>query len=186
MKKDSVWFVAIAGLTLTATLMPSLFVEKQVAIAQDESCYMITSSGKRVSLGKLCNRSGSFNPSSKNFHQARIKRRDGGTPVIDVTFNGNQTFEMLLDTGATGSLITRSMARSLQVPIVGAGQFIMADGRSIMLPVGRLNSMSIDGATVRNVNVVIANDSAEGLLGHDFLGNYDIKIKQDVVEFYPR
>jgi aspartyl protease family protein len=46
--------------------------------------------------------------------------------------------------------------------------------------------MSIDGATVRNVNVVIASDSAEGLLGHDFLGNYDIKIKQDVVEFYPR
>ncbi len=186
MKKDSVWFVSIAGLTMAGTLISSLLVGKPVASAQNDSCYMITSSGKRVSLGKLCDRGGTFNPSSKSFHQARIKRRDGGTPVIDVTFNGNQTFEMLLDTGATGSLITRSMARTLQVPIVGAGQFIMADGRSIMLPVGRLNSMSIDGATVRNLNVVIASDSAEGLLGHDFLGNYDIKIKQDVVEFYPR
>ena len=25
-----------------------------------------------------------------------------------------------------------------------------------------------------------------GLLGHDFFGNYDVKIKKDVVEFYVR
>jgi predicted aspartyl protease len=185
MKRNTVWLGAIAGFTIAATLVSSFFLDTQGAISQDDSCYMVTSSGQRVSLGKLCNRS-NVKPASKGYYQARIKRRDGGTPVIDVTFNGNQTFEMLLDTGATGSLITRSMARTLGVPIVGAGQFTMADGRSIVLPVGRLNSMSIDGATVRNVNVVIASDSAEGLLGHDFLGNYDIKIKQDVVEFYPR
>ena len=32
--------------------------------------------------------------------QAKIKRRAGGTPVIDVVFNGNKTFEMIVDTGA--------------------------------------------------------------------------------------
>ncbi|MGF1676550.1 MAG: hypothetical protein ACFCUV_23155, partial [Rivularia sp. (in: cyanobacteria)] len=32
-----------------------------------------------------------------------IKRRVGGTPIIDVTFNGQQQFEMIVDTGASGT-----------------------------------------------------------------------------------
>ncbi len=155
------------------------------AVAQDDACYMVNSSGKRVNLGKLC-RGGMAQPAARGYFLARIKRRDGGTPVIDVTFNGNRTYEMLVDTGASGTLITRSMAQTLNIPIVGAGRFTMADGRNIIMPVGRINSITVDGATVRNLNVAIANDSAEGLLGSDFLGNYDIKIKRDVVEFYPR
>jgi aspartyl protease family protein len=185
MLKGFAWLVAIAGVGLTAGVGGMGFSKNLSAIAQDDPCYMVTSSGQRVNLGKLCGNGGA-KPASKGFHQARIKRRSGGTPVIDVTFNGNQTFEMLLDTGASGTLITRSMARNLRVPVVGAGQFTMADGRSTILPVGRINSLGIDGAVVRNVNVIIASDAADGLLGHDFLGNYDIKIKQDVVEFYPR
>ncbi len=172
--------IAAISVPLTAVLM-----QHPGAIAQDDSCYMINSAGQRISLGKLCNRPTKA-PGAKNVFSAPIKRRDGGTPVIDVMFNGNQTFEMLLDTGASGTLITRSMASSLRLPIVGAGRYTMADGRTIVMPLGRLNSMSIDGAVVRNVNVAIASDSAEGLLGHDFLGNYDIKIKRDVVEFYLR
>lgn len=154
--------------------------------AANESCYMITSSGRRVSLGKLCqSEAPSMRPTAGIF-RARIKRRDGGTPVIDVKFNGNQTFEMLVDTGATGTLVTRSMAQALSIPVVGAGRFTMADGRTIVLPVGRLNSLSVSGATMTNVTVAIAGDFAEGLLGSDFLSRYDVKIKQDVIEFYPR
>lgn len=167
-------------------IMPTLVFsgENSSVQAQDDSCYMITSTGRRVSLGKLCG--SSSQPASKGYHLARIKRRDGGTPVIDVTFNGNQTFEMLLDTGASGTLITPIMARALNVPIVGAGRYTMADGRTILMPVGRVTSMSVDGAMVRNVEVAIAGNSTDGLLGSDFFGNYDIKIKRDVVEFYPR
>lgn len=156
------------------------------AWAQDDACYMITPAGKRVSLGKLCRGAGTPQPAAKGFYQARIKRRQGGTPVIDVTLNGRSTFEMLVDTGASGTLVTRAMAQSLSLPIVGAGRFTLADGRTIVMPVGRLNSLAVSGATIRNVNVAIAGDLAEGLLGSDFLGNYDIKIKRDVIEFYPR
>ena len=170
--------VAIASIALVTI---PLGFEAAPSIAQD-ACYMINSAGRRVSLGKLCKGS---QPGAKNLFLARIKRRDGGTPVIDVNLNG-RNFEMLLDTGASGTLITRSMAVALNIPIVGAARYTMADGRTVVMPLGRLSSMSVDGATVKNVNVAIASDYAEGLLGSDFLGNYDIKIKQDVVEFYVR
>ncbi|MBM0742867.1 retroviral-like aspartic protease family protein [Phormidium sp. CLA17] len=175
------------GIATIAWLIPAI-TSQLSASAQDESCYMVNSAGRRINLGKLCG-VGKPKPnasSTKDLYSVPIKRRDGGTPVIDVTFNGSQKFEMLLDTGASGTLITRSMARALQIPIVGAGQFTMADGRTIVMPLGRLNSMSIEGAQVNNVNVAIASDASDGLLGHDFLGNYDIKIKRDVIEFYPR
>jgi len=178
------WAIATIVTTITATVIVSSMVT--LASAQDDTCYMITSSGKRVSLGNLCRRNTAQPAPTRNFFQARIKRRDGGTPVIDVTFNGNQSYEMLVDTGASGTLITRSMAQALNLPIVGTGRFTLADGRTIAMPVGRLTSLSVDGATVRNVNVAIAGDYAEGLLGSDFLANYDVKIKRDVIEFYPR
>ncbi len=185
MKHHIVGSTAIA--TIVWLILPTA-TSQSIASAQDEACYMVNSAGRRINLGKLCG-AGNAQPSSnatKGLYSIPIKRRDGGTPVIDVTFNGSQKFEMLLDTGASGTLITRSMALALQIPIVGAGQFTLADGRTIVMPLGRLNSISIAGARVNNVNVAIANNATDGLLGHDFLGNYDIKIKRDVVELYPR
>lgn len=167
---------------------PGLLDQSQ-ATAQESPCFMITGTGQRVSLEKMCAwKSGSpANPQVKSVHQARIKRRNQGTPVIEVTFNGSSRFEMLLDTGASGTLITRSMAAALRIPVVGARRFVMADGRSVVLQIGRVRSMSVDGAEVRDVPVAIApEEGAEGLLGQDFFGNYDIKIKQNVVEFYRR
>lgn len=184
MKHHLVWSTAIATI---AWLIPAL-TSQLAASVQNEPCYMVNSAGRRINLGKLCGTGNAMpnSSSTKGLYSVPIKRRDGGTPVIDVTFNGNQKFEMLLDTGASGTLITRSMARALQIPIVGTGRFTMADGRTIVMPLGRLNSISIEGARVNNVNVAIASDASDGLLGHDFLGNYDIKIKRDVIEFYPR
>jgi len=37
--------------------------------------------------------------SNQTVFQAPIKRRASGTPVINVTFNGTQQFEMIVDTG---------------------------------------------------------------------------------------
>lgn len=185
--KVSLRFVAIASLSTAMTTATAILPTNPPTLAQDESCYMITATGQRVSLGKLCaGGAAQTKASTKGYFQAPIKRRSGGTPVIDVVFNGQQTFEMLVDTGASGTLITRSMAQALAIPLVGAGRYTMADGRAVVMPIGRISSMTVDGATVNNLNVAIAGDSADGLLGHDFLGNYDITIKQNVVEFHPR
>ena len=118
--------------------------------------------------------------------QAKIKRRAGGTPVIDVVFNGNKTFEMILDTGASGTLISQRMATALGVRPVRTVRAGIADGSVVEFPIGLVRSIRVGGAVIQNVEVAIAKQMPIGLLGHDFFGNYDVKIKKDVVEFYVR
>ncbi|MEG4516534.1 retropepsin-like aspartic protease [Microcoleus sp. AT9b-C5] len=118
--------------------------------------------------------------------QAKIKRRAGGTPVIDVVFNGNKTFEMILDTGASGTLISQRMATALGVRPVRTIRAGIADGSVVEFPIGVVRSIRVGGAAIQNVEVAIAKQMPIGLLGHDFFGNYDVKIKKDVVEFYVR
>ncbi|MEG3850291.1 retropepsin-like aspartic protease [Microcoleus sp. herbarium19] len=127
------------------------------------------------------------NPSrTQKVFQAKIKRRAGGTPVIDVVFNGNKSFEMIVDTGASGTLITQQMANALGVKPVRTERAGIADGSIVEFPIGRVQSIGVGGALIRNVEVAIARRMEIGLLGHDFFGNYDVKIKKDVVEFYVR
>lgn len=131
--------------------------------------------------------SGPINPSgNQKVFQAKIKRRAGGTPVIDVVFNGNKTFEMIVDTGASGTLITQRMAIALGVKTVRTERAGIADGSVVEFPIGRVQSIGVGGAQIKNVEVAIAKQMEIGLLGHDFFGNYDVKIKKDVVEFYVR
>jgi predicted aspartyl protease len=115
-----------------------------------------------------------------------IKRRAGGTPVIEVTFNGKQKFEMIVDTGASGTVITQSMAAALPVVAVGKAKANTASSKSVEFPIGYVNSIEVGGVQVNRVAVAIAGAELEtGLLGHDFFGDYDITIKQNVVEFRP-
>ena len=125
-------------------------------------------------------------PANQKVFQAKIKRRAGGTPVIDVVFNGNKTFEMIVDTGASGTLITQRMATALGVKPVRTERAGIADGSVVEFPIGRVQSIGVGGAQIKNVEVAIAKQMEIGLLGHDFFGNYDVKIKRDVVEFYVR
>ncbi|MEG4107809.1 retropepsin-like aspartic protease [Microcoleus sp. S13_C5] len=125
-------------------------------------------------------------PGNPQVFQAKIKRRAGGTPVIDVVFNGNKTFEMILDTGASGTLISQQMATALGVRPVRTVRAGIADGSVVEFPIGVVRSMRVGGAVIQNVEVAIAKQMPIGLLGHDFFGNYDVKIKKDVVEFYVR
>lgn len=199
MKRNSIRLLSFAGFALMAIAPGATIVMQMSQVsAQSDSCYMVTSSGRVVGLDKLC--SGGSQPARSNstprnaptsapagnMFQAKIKYRMGKTPVIDVTFNSNQTFEMIVDTGADGTLITRRMASALKLPITGAGEFEMADGRVVVMPLAQVRSMSVNGAEVRNVQVAIAEKTDIGLLGHDFFDNYDVKIKQHVVEFYRR
>ena len=125
-------------------------------------------------------------PGTQKVFQAKIKRRDAGTPVIDVVFNGNKTFEMIVDTGASGTLITQRMASLLGVRPVRTVRAGIADGSVVEFPLGIVRSIQVGGAAIKNVEVAIAQKMQIGLLGHDFFGNYDVKIKKDVVEFYVR
>lgn len=119
--------------------------------------------------------------------KAPIKRRVRGTPVIDVTFNGNQTFEMVLDTGASGTVITQAMAQRLGVVAEGEVKANTASAKEVRFRTGTVESIAVNGAMERNVQVAIAGPDLEiGLLGQDFFGKYDVSIRQNVVEFQSR
>ncbi len=144
-------------------------------------CYMVTSSGQTISLGKLCGVT-----VDNGVFRVPIKRRSGKTPVIDVTFNGNQVFEMILDTGASGTLITQQMAVSMNLKPRGTLNARIADGSEVEFKTSVVNSIAVGGAVVNNVEVAIAPKADIGLLGHDFFENYDVKILSKQVEFQRR
>jgi predicted aspartyl protease len=155
------------------------------AIADDPgACYMVTSSGKTVGLERLCGNIAA--PSNDRVFRVSIKRRFGGTPVIDVTFNDKKTFEMIVDTGASGTIITQSMANTLKLQTIGTMQAQIADGSEVEFPTSKVKSIAAGGVTANNLQVAIAPKASIGLLGHDFFGNYDIKILEREVEFHHR
>jgi clan AA aspartic protease (TIGR02281 family) len=120
--------------------------------------------------------------------QAIIKRRVSGTPVIDVTFNGTHKFEMIVDTGASGTVLTQQTANALGLVPVATARANTASAKAVEFPIGYVNSIEVGGVVVRHIPIAIAPASVleTGLLGHDFFGNYDITIKRDVVEFRSR
>jgi clan AA aspartic protease (TIGR02281 family) len=127
------------------------------------------------------------NTSNSGVFQVPIKRRIRQTPVIEVTFNGDQTFEMIVDTGASGTLITQTMAQSLGIEPEGEVIANTASGQGVKFDTGMVDSIAVNGIVAQNFRVAIADQALDiGLLGHDFYGNYDISLKQNVVEFRKR
>jgi len=116
-----------------------------------------------------------------------IVRRAGGTPVINVTFNGNQTFPMVLDTGASGTVITTAMANQLGVQPVGEARVNTASAANVTFPLGYVDSIQVGGAIAEDVLVAIASPQLPiGLLGQDFFRVFDVTIREQEVEFRPR
>ncbi len=190
-----------SGARFSGGVAATLLLAATPAVALERNGCLVNLPGANVNLSKLCGQGsggsagsipgGTVRPTdppaaNQSVFRAPIKRLSGRAPVIEVTFNGNRKFEMIVDTGADSTLITKAMARALQLPIIGQERFGLANGSTVTMSVGRLTSMAVDGAVLRNVEVAIADDMDAGLLGHDFFGNYDVQIKKDVVEFRKR
>ncbi|MBF2093146.1 MAG: retroviral-like aspartic protease family protein [Synechococcales cyanobacterium K44_A2020_017] len=126
-------------------------------------------------------------PVSSSVFRAPIVSRAGGTPVVNVTFNGRQSFPMIVDTGASGTVITPAMANALGVVRVGETTVSTASARNVSFGLGYVNSMEAGGAIANNVLVAVSTPELDlGLLGHDFFGDYDVVLGQDYVEFRER
>jgi hypothetical protein len=111
--------------------------------------------------------------------QAPIKYRRDRIPVIDVMFNGGHTFEMMVDTGASGTMITPEMASRLQFKPTGSASIMTPAGPS-STPYGFINSIRVGSHSVYNVPVTLGPIA---LLGHDFFGECDISFRRNIVEF---
>ncbi|MFP5273114.1 retroviral-like aspartic protease family protein [Coleofasciculus sp.] len=119
--------------------------------------------------------------------KAPIKERIGRTPVIEVTFNGEQTFNMVVDTGASGTVITQAMAQRLGVVPEGEITADTASAKGVKFAIGQVESIAVGEAIQQNIQVAIGGaDLDVGLLGQDFYSHYDVVIREDVVEFQQR
>lgn len=121
--------------------------------------------------------------------RATIKRRDGGVPVVDVRMNNRLSFEMLVDSGASITVITRPMAAALGItPAQVIDQMVVstANGQTKMSIV-YINSISVGGLSSSMVPVAVAGPEMDiGLLGQDFLQRFDVSMRQTVIEFHRR
>lgn len=123
----------------------------------------------------------------KGVFYAPIVRREGNTPVIRVMFNNSQPFDMIVDTGASGTLITRHMANTLGVVPVAQTSVDTASQKGVTFPLGYVQSMEVGGAVASQVLVAVAGPELDiGLLGHDFFGDFDVTIRENEVEFRER
>ncbi|NEQ39884.1 MAG: hypothetical protein F6K40_28000 [Okeania sp. SIO3I5] len=169
------------------------------AIAQEfPGCFMIDEAGNRKDLTiSVCGlfpeelpEEVSTSTATAGLYEIPIVKRtngDEGIPIVEVTFNGDQKYEMLLDTGASKTIITKEMADSLEVVPFTRGTVKVADGRDVEVEAGIVGSISAGGLEFKPFTVVIAPPEAEiPLLGQDFFGSYDMTVKEKLVELRVR
>ncbi|PSF38635.1 aspartyl protease [Aphanothece hegewaldii CCALA 016] len=157
-------------------------------LAQSE-CFMQGNDGRNIDLSRLCG-DGQNNtqtkPRNPNFFSLPIKRRIGGTPTVDVTFNGKHRYEMLFDTGASSTVITADMAEAMGVKKEREIAARTAGG-IVTAYLGRITSLESGNLAQKNLVIGISDHmDGLGLLGQDFFGNYDVTIKKDEIVLRPR
>ena len=178
-------------ISLSSSILVGTVANSSRAVAQEiEGCFMRSSSGRTLNLsqsvcGFLPEGATPATSAKSGVFQAKITRRKANIPVIEVTFNGKQKFEMMLDSGASGTVITPAMAKALGVAEQGTVEAQTPNGVATF-PVGRVTSMEAGGLAINNLVVAISPSLDIGLLGQDFFGNKDITIKRDVIEFRSR
>jgi predicted aspartyl protease len=104
---------------------------------------------------------------------------NGSSVIVRVTFNGSLTANLALDTGATTTVVSRRIARSLRLASLGS-RMMVGIGGSVVAPVARIESVKVGDAEVSNLQVSIHDFSpdsrVEGLLGLNFLNQFEISL----------
>ncbi len=114
--------------------------------------------------------------------QVPVTRRLHGTPVVQVTFNDARTYEMILDTGASRTLITRNMADELGIIPTEKMVAATASAAEVTFDIGQAASISIGDVRLLDPKVSIGDSVNIGLLGNDFLNGYDVTIRDHTIE----
>ncbi|MFA5117649.1 MAG: retropepsin-like aspartic protease [Candidatus Omnitrophota bacterium] len=114
---------------------------------------------------------------------------NGGQLVVKALLNNKVQASLILDTGASLVMLSRSIALQLGLEIDQKAvnkndilETIVADGRKIQARHFVVESISVQGMSARNVDVAVLMDSTmesnlkDGLLGMSFLKNFSFKI----------
>lgn len=115
----------------------------------------------------------------------------GRSMIVSVTLNHTNKANLILDTGATNTVISRRLAHSMALrPVSNA--VVQTVGGMIAVNIARLQSMRVGEAEIADFPVIIHDFSTdpryEGLLGMDFLGRYKmgLDVQRQVLILWPR
>jgi predicted aspartyl protease len=111
--------------------------------------------------------------------------------IVAVTFNDSVTGNLVLDTGAGQTMISKRIANDLRLYSTGAGTRIGVGG-AVSVSTANIDAIRVGDADVKNMRVSIHdlpfNAFEEGLLGMDFLGHFQMSldIEKRVLILAPR
>jgi predicted aspartyl protease len=103
----------------------------------------------------------------------------GSKVIVSVTFNDSIAANLLLDTGASRTMISTRTARDLRLHSTGSGTGYGIGGY-VSVSTGRIESIKIGDVEMRNTLVMIhdfsPDPSYEGLLGFDLLSHFHMSL----------
>lgn len=105
-------------------------------------------------------------------------------PVAFFNSGREATVHLVMDTGATHTVLYRPVASQLNIYTLSKGQSTVAGGRSVQSETGKVESMRVGPITARDFPVVIlpfegGPSAHSGLLGMDFLRRVEYSIDYD-------
>ncbi|GAB4355714.1 MAG: hypothetical protein Fur0042_24970 [Cyanophyceae cyanobacterium] len=114
-----------------------------------------------------------------------IINRMGGIPVIGVELNGRE-FAMAIDTGASLTVLTPTMAAALQLQPTGSIRVNTPSDTAVELPISQVQRLRVGNIIASDLQAAVSPSMTIGLLGQNFFGNYDVTLRSDRVEFHRR
>lgn len=106
----------------------------------------------------------------------------GSAYYVTAKLNGlSQSFRFMLDTGASFSAVSNDVARLLGIAVSDNSAVLSLNTANgiIHAPLRKLKSLGLNGAVVKDVDVVIIEmNDFDGLIGLSYLSHFDIDINQ--------
>ena len=115
----------------------------------------------------------------------------GPSAIVTATLNQTITGNLMLDTGASHTVISQRLAEILSLRPMGRSA-VQTVGGVIAVTISRLRSLKVGAAEVSDLSVVVHDFSRDpridGLLGMDFLGRYrfGLDAQRQVLVLSPR
>jgi predicted aspartyl protease len=112
--------------------------------------------------------------------------------VVPVRINGHGPYRFLLDTGASNTILSLSIAEGLGIQKLRSYTIISAGG-SVSGTIRKLSTLTVGPARLEDVEIAVANFpllktmNVDGVLGSDYLRRFKISIDYDnqVVDIEP-
>ncbi len=150
----------------------------------------------RYSSGSLGKRKGNVEVDNKTIKTKEPKKfekavkliRYGTNFMVKVTINNSTVLNMLLDTGASSTVIYEKSMNKIKHAVIRKNVKVQTASSTIKAKSIKLKSIALENSIVYNIKAFVIKTSArnttDGLLGMNFFENYDFYIDQKEAILY--